>query len=354
MATEISLTFTLTREHLVGAWRQHFWMKALRSRSMVFSMTLLGICFVSIVLLAWCCVPTMPVGMFSMILAVAPGLMAFNYFVVVPLSAPRSGVCGMTFDVRIAEDTVSWRGDQVDASLDWARFLDIAESRDYFLLYFGQAAFFAVPKIAFADQSGIEAFRKLIASRKEEVPRTWYVESDARLDEFAGKDGIAMRFRFTEAEQVMLLREVIFGAIARSKSTLVLYGLLFVFAAYGISMILATRLEPIYFVMAAPAMTLFPGLVIYYFFWVKREVRKSPTYGRDQFVSINENEIVIDTGIARTSIAWSGITAITDRGDLVMLRRGADDFLTLAKRGFASADDEARFHEMARRYVPGA
>ena len=354
MATDIALTYTLTADDLIQSWRQHFRNKTLRSKRTVREAIGAGVCLLGAVGIAIYCSDWTVVWLVASIIAILPGLMAFNYFVVVPLSAPRSGLCGMTFDVRIAEDTVSWRGDQVDASLDWARFLDIAESRDYFLLYFGQAAYFAVPKIAFADQSGIEAFRKLIASRKEEVPRTWYVESDARLDEFAGKDGIAMRFRFTEAEQVMLLREVIFGAIARSKSTLVLYGLLFVFAAYGISMILATRLEPIYFVMAAPAMTLFPGLVIYYFFWVKREVRKSPTYGRDQFVSINENEIVIDTGIARTSIAWSGITAITDRGDLVMLRRGADDFLTLAKRGFASADDEARFHEMARRYVPGA
>lgn len=40
MDSEITLTYTLTKDHLVGAWRQQFWTKALRSRPMVFSMAL--------------------------------------------------------------------------------------------------------------------------------------------------------------------------------------------------------------------------------------------------------------------------------------------------------------------------
>lgn len=353
MAADIALTYTLTADDLVRSWRQHFRAKVFRSKWAFWSAIGAAVYLLGTVGFAIYCSDWTLVWLVASVIAIVPGLMAFNYFVVAPLSAPRSYACGMTFDVRIVDDGISWRGGQIDASHSWARFIDIAEGRDFFLLYFGQATYFAVPMRAFTDQSGIEAFRKLIANRKEEVPLIRNAESGAPPDEFAGQDGIAMRFRFTEAEQVMLLRDTIFRAIAQSKSPLVLYGLLVVFAVYGIVMALTARFEPIHIVMVAPAIFSLSGLMSYYFIWTKREVRKSPTYGRDQSVFINDSAIVIYAGIGWTSMAWSGVTAISEKGGLLILRRGANEFLALAKRGFASPADEARFHEMVTRYIPG-
>jgi hypothetical protein len=132
---------------------------------MKFIMTILAVCFGSIAVLALCCVPTMPVGMLSIILAALAGLVVFNYFVVAPLSAGRSKLCGKIFSVRINEDGVSWRGADGSAESCWSRFREIVEGKEYFLLYLGDVDYFPLPKNAFAKQLDLETFRIFIANQ---------------------------------------------------------------------------------------------------------------------------------------------------------------------------------------------
>lgn len=350
---DIALTYTLTADDLVRSWRQHFRAKTLRSRWAFWSAIGAVVYLLGTVGLAIYCSDWSIVSFVAVVIAIVPGLMAFNYFVVVPWSAARSDLCGMTFDVRIADNGISWRGGQVDANHSWALFIDVAEGRDYFLLYFGQIAYFSVPKRAFPSQSAMDAFREIVANQKVEIPPALNAESSAPPDGFSGQDGIVMRFRFTEAEQVMLLRDAIFRAIAQSKPTLAQYGVFGVLASYGIAMMLTEGFDVLYIAMIMPALLVLSGLMSYHFFGARKAVRKNPTYDRDQAVLINDRELVIDTGIARTVMAWSGMTAITDKGGLLILRRGANEYLALAKRGFASPDDEARFCEMLTRHIPG-
>lgn len=353
MDSDISLTYTLTADDLIQSWRQYFRAKVLRSRWTFWGAIGAGIYLLGTVGLAIYCSDWSIAGFVAVVIAIVPGLMAFSYFVVVPWSAARSDLCGMTFDVRIADNGISWCGGQVDANHSWPRFIDVAEGRDCFLLYFGQITYFSVPKRAFPSQSAMDAFREIIANRKVEIPPALNAESSAPPDEFAGQDGVVMRFRFTEAEQVMLLRGLSFRAIAQSKPTLVLYGVFGVLASYGIAMMLTARIDVLYIVMIMPALFVLSGLMSYYWRGIKKAVRKSPTYDRDQAILINDREIVVDTGITRTGMAWSGFTAVSDKGGLVIMLRGTDAPLTLAKRGFASPDDEARFREMLTRHMPG-
>lgn len=349
MTSDVALTYTLTADDLVRSWRQHFLARVLRSRWAFWTVLGAAAYLLGTVGVAIYCDDWTVVWLVVAVLAILPGIMAFNYFVVVPSSASRSDVCGLAFDVRITGNGISWRGGQIDANHSWARFIDVAEGRDYFLLYFSQITYFSVPKRAFSSQSVMDAFREIIANRKADVT----LVRNAQPDEFAGQDGFVLRFRFTEAEQVMLLRYAILRGIGQSKPAFVLYGLFGVLASYGIAMMLTTRLEAAYIVMVAPALFALSGLASYYFFWAKKAVRKSPTYNRDQAILINDHEIVVDTGITRTGMAWSGFTAVSDKGGLVIILRGTDAPLALAKRGFASPEDEARFREMVKRHIPG-
>lgn len=357
MDSEISLTYTLTREHLVGAWRQHFWMRALRSRAMVSSMALLGICFVSIVLLAWCCVPTMPVGMLSMIFAVAPGLMVFNYFVVVPLSVRRNKLSGKTFAVRIREDVVSWRGGEVSAESYWSQFREIVEGKEYFLFYLGEMNYFPLPKSAFANRSDLEAFRELLAKRQsgaKQAPPTVDDAGEIMLDAGAAGDGIILRFQLTEAERVYVLRGKLARTMASSRPILALYAVFGILAVSAVFMIMTEGFRVLHMVLLTPALAVASGLASLLLFKAKGMARKLPWLARDQLVVVNEEGFLIDNGLSRTHIAWSYVSGLRKSDDLLIFDMGANDYLALAKRGFASPDDEARFHEMARRHVPGA
>jgi hypothetical protein len=356
MAIDISLTFTLTKEHLVGAWRQYFRTRALISRPMVFSMTILGICFGSIVLLAWCCVPTMPVGMLSIIFAVVPGLMVFNYFVVAPVSARRSKLCGKTFAVRIREDGVSWRGGEVSAECYWSRFHEIVEGKVYFLLYLGEFNYFPLPKSAFASQADLEAFREFIANRQSGTKQAQPIVDDAgeiMRDAKAADDESILQFRLTEAERVSVLRGKLARMMASSRPILALYAVFGILAVSAVFMMLTEGFRVLYLVLLTPALAVASSLASLLLFKAKRFARKLPWLARNQLVVVNEEGLVIDNGLSTTHIAWSYISGFRKSGDLLVLDMGTDEYMPLPKRGFASPDDEAWFRDMLKRHIPG-
>lgn len=355
MDSEITLAYTLTEDHLVGAWRQHFRRKVLRSRRTVIGMAMLGICFAGIVLQAWCCAPGLPVGMLSMIFAVPPGLGALNYFVMGPLSARQNQLCGKTFDVRIREDGVSWRGGEISADSEWSRFREIVEGKVYFLLYLGEINYFPLPKSAFASQADLEEFRELIANRQfvtEQISPMVVDAGEMQWNTTVADDGITLRFCLTEAEQVSVLRGKFVRRIVSSRPTLVLYALFGILAVGAIFMMLTEGVRVQYLVLLAPAVAVVSGLAGL-FFAAKKFARKLPWLGRDQLVVVKEVGLLIDNGVSRTHIAWSYVSGLRKSGDLLVLDMGTDEYMPLAKRGFASPDDEARFREMLKRHVPG-
>lgn len=99
MPDRLDLKYTLSEDDLVRSWRQHFRMKVLQSNWAFWSAVVLATYFLGTIGLAIYCSNWTVVGTVALIMAVLPGLMMFNYFVVVPISAHRSDLPNKTFEV---------------------------------------------------------------------------------------------------------------------------------------------------------------------------------------------------------------------------------------------------------------
>ena len=65
-------------------------------------------------------------------------------------------------DLKFTEKGIALKTSYVDSKIKWSLYKRILESKNFFLLYFGEKRFTIIPKRVFVDSQQVDTFRNLI------------------------------------------------------------------------------------------------------------------------------------------------------------------------------------------------
>jgi hypothetical protein len=161
----VALDFNYSQQDCARAWRRHFREKMKLELDLIAVGVLAAIgCW------QWRADGPTWQSVGALALAVALALIILSALCFAPLIAySRDEKLKRPYHLRLAEDGIEFRTDNLDSRLGWQVYSSVLIDRHSYLLYYGSAQFTIVPKHALGDDESRREFEQLLRTKIQTI-----------------------------------------------------------------------------------------------------------------------------------------------------------------------------------------